>query len=288
MNTASFIFSLFIFFAMFSYAGAALLVVQFRKNMPAYVSYWVAGCLSTGTGVALLALREYIPEFISYKVGNAFALAGGLLSNSAISNLSGKVRNFKRVALEVIGAGLLLVAILILVETNYGSQYHPILIAILNASVFLYGFFLSYQYYQKSLNIFGGALALIYLLGGLIWLIRISTIIFLDIGFAYQGGPINAVTYIALLLIGLTRYVIFTGLVLGIEEKERRYLFVKYNELKVNFANQKATQTEQRLQHVLNVTGDGIWDWNIQTGEVKHNDRWIEMLGENPDQTFFQ
>ncbi len=272
---------------MFSYAGAALLAVQFKKNRPAYVSYWIAGCVSTGTGVILLTLREYIPELISYKVGNALALVGGLLSNYAISNLSGRVQNFKRVALENIGAGLLVVAALMLVDINYGNQYQPTLISLLNASVFLYGFFLSYQYYRKSSSPFGGVLALIYLLGGLIWLMRLSTIIFLGVGFAYQGGPINAVTYIVLLLMGISRYVIFTGLVLGIEEKERRDLFVQFNELKVSFANQKATQTEQRLQHVLNVTGDGIWDWNIQTGEVKHNDRWIEMLGEDPNQAYF-
>ena len=272
---------------MFSYAGAALLVVQFRKNRPVYVTYWIVGCLSTGTGIIILTLREYVPEFISYKVGNALALVGGLLSNYAISTLSGKVRNFKRVALETIAAGLLAIAALMWVEINYGNPYQPTLIAFLNASIFLYGFFLTYQYYRKSLNFFGGILALVYLLGGLIWLIRLSTIIFLGVGFAYQGGPINAVTYIALLLMGLTRYVIFTGLVLGIEEKERRDLLSQFHELKVNFANQKATQTEQRLQHVLNVTGDGIWDWNIQTGEVKHNDRWIEMLGEDPNQTYF-
>lgn len=287
MNTATFVFSLFIFFAMFSYAGAALLVIQFRKSRPTYVSYWIAGCVSTGTGIILLTLRDYVPEYISYKVGNSLALVGGLLLNSAISNLSGKARNFKRVALESIGAGFILVAILKLVEINYGIQSQPAVIAILNASIFLYGFFLSYQYYRKSLNVFGGTLAIIYLLGGLIWLIRLGTIIFLDVGFAYQGGPINTVTYIALLLTGLTRYVIFTGLVLGIEEKERRDLLVEFNELKVNFANQKANQTEQRLQHVLNVTGDGIWDWNIQTGEVKHNDRWVEMIGEDPHQTYF-
>ena len=278
---------MFIFFAMFAFAGAALLAIQFKINRPVYVTYWIAGAISTGTGVIFLTLREYVPEFISYKVGNALAVIGGLLSNYAISNLSGKASNFKRVALENIVSGLLVVAALMLVEINYGNRYQPILIAFLNASIFLYGFFLTYQYYRKSLNIFGGVLAIIYLLGGLIWLIRLSTIIFLDVGFAFEGGPINGVTYIALLLMGLSRYVIFTGLVLGIEEEERRDLFIQFNELKVNFANQKATQTEQRLQHVLNVTGDGIWDWNIQTGEVKHNDRWIEMLGEDPNQAYF-
>ena len=272
---------------MFSYAGAALLAIQFKKNRPAYVSYWIASCLATGTGIILLTLREYLPEYLSYKVGNAITLMGAVLSNFAISNLCGKVRNFKSVVLQSIGLGLLVMLALVLMETNYGNRSQPALISLLNSCFFLYGFFLALKYYRKTANIFGGYLSLVSLMGGLLWLIRLGTIVFLGVGFAYQGGSISAITYITLLLIGLSRYVIFTGLVLGIEEKERRDLFVQFNELKVNFANQKATQTEQRLQHVLNVTGDGIWDWNIQTGEVKHNDRWIEMLGEDPSQTYF-
>jgi diguanylate cyclase (GGDEF)-like protein len=287
MNTSSFIFSLFIFFAMFSYAGAALLAVQFRKNRPAYVTYWIAGCLSTGTGIILLTLRDYIPEALSYKVGNALALVGGLLSNHAIASLSGKSINKKRLVLENVGVGLLSLEILTLVENSYGREFQPAIIAFLNSSIFLYGFFLCYQYYRKSLNIFAGVLTLIYMAGGLLWFVRLGTILFLGVGFAYQGGAINAITYIALLLMGLSRYVIFTGLVLGIEEKERRDLLSQFHELKVNFANQKASQTEQRLQHVLDVTGDGIWDWNIQTGEVKHNERWIGMLGEDINQAYF-
>ncbi len=287
MTTSIFIFSLFVFFAMFSYAGAALLAIQFKKNRPAYIGYWIAGCVATGTGIILLTLRGYVPEFISYKVGNALALVGALLFNSAISNLSGKVKSFKRVVYESIFAGSFILASLILVEINYGNQYQPAFIAVLNASIFLYGFFLTKHYYRKSLNTFAGVLAQIYLLGGLIWLVRLGTIIFLGVGFAHQGGPITAVTYIVLLLMGLARYVIFTGLVLGIEENERRALINQFNELKVNLANQKVIQTEQRLQHVLSVTGDGVWDWNIVTGEVKHNERWIEMLAENPHQSYF-
>jgi PAS domain S-box-containing protein len=35
----------------------------------------------------------------------------------------------------------------------------------------------------------------------------------------------------------------------------------------------------QRLQFVLAGGQHGFWDWNIQTGEVRRNERWAEMLG---------
>ena len=50
---------------------------------------------------------------------------------------------------------------------------------------------------------------------------------------------------------------------------------------------QALLESEQRLILAIHAGGVGIWDWNILTGEVKHNARWIEMLGENPNQPFF-
>ena len=35
----------------------------------------------------------------------------------------------------------------------------------------------------------------------------------------------------------------------------------------------------QRLAHAMDATGEGIWDWDIPTGRVKHNARWCQILG---------
>ena len=59
------------------------------------------------------------------------------------------------------------------------------------------------------------------------------------------------------------------------------------NLIKLARANENTFKSEQQLRFVLDATGDGIWDWNIVTGEVKHNLRWIEMLGEDPNQRYF-
>jgi len=37
--------------------------------------------------------------------------------------------------------------------------------------------------------------------------------------------------------------------------------------------------TEERLKMVLEGSQEGFWDWNIETGEVKRNDRWAQILG---------
>lgn len=287
MFSASFIFSLFIFFALFSLAGSFLLAIQFRKNRPTYITYWIIGLLATGTGVILLSFKESLPEFITYKLGNGLAALGSMIGNFALSNLSGNNGNLKKTVIKAIAFGVFVIAALVCVESILGAQSQPAFVALLNFSLFSYGFFLIRKYAEISSSIFTRLLMLVQLGGSLLWLVRLATILFLDVGFAYQGGPISAITYVVLLVIGLLRFVIFEGLVLEIVEKEKMDLLSQFNQIKVNFANQKATQTEQRLQYVLDVTGDGIWDWNIQTGEVKHNDRWLQMLHEDLNQEYF-
>jgi PAS domain S-box-containing protein len=37
--------------------------------------------------------------------------------------------------------------------------------------------------------------------------------------------------------------------------------------------------SELRLRQVLAVTGSGMWEWQIPSGQVSHNQRWCELLG---------
>ncbi len=43
-------------------------------------------------------------------------------------------------------------------------------------------------------------------------------------------------------------------------------------------------ESEERLKLVLQGSNDGFWDWNMNTREVRHSDRWSEMLGYHPDE----
>jgi PAS domain S-box-containing protein len=38
-------------------------------------------------------------------------------------------------------------------------------------------------------------------------------------------------------------------------------------------------ESEERWKFALEGAGDGLWDWNIQTGQVHYSKRWKEMLG---------
>ena len=46
-------------------------------------------------------------------------------------------------------------------------------------------------------------------------------------------------------------------------------------------------ESEQRLLFVLQGSRLGFWDWNLETNEVKRNERWAEMLGYQLDEIEF-
>ncbi len=46
-------------------------------------------------------------------------------------------------------------------------------------------------------------------------------------------------------------------------------------------AEEALHEVAQRLSYALEATGDGIWDWDVGTGKVKHNARWCQILGLN-------
>jgi PAS domain S-box-containing protein len=43
-------------------------------------------------------------------------------------------------------------------------------------------------------------------------------------------------------------------------------------------------QSEERLHLALEASGDGIWDWNIATGEVYFSPQWLTMLAYQPEE----
>lgn len=46
-------------------------------------------------------------------------------------------------------------------------------------------------------------------------------------------------------------------------------------------SEKQAKQSQQRLQEILDASGEGIWEWQVQTGEMSNNRRWCEMMGIN-------
>ena len=47
-------------------------------------------------------------------------------------------------------------------------------------------------------------------------------------------------------------------------------------------SQQQVAASEQRLQSVMQITHEGLWDWDVDSGRVEHNAQWYEILGVAP------
>jgi PAS domain S-box-containing protein len=58
-----------------------------------------------------------------------------------------------------------------------------------------------------------------------------------------------------------------------------KYIAIRTDITKEKLNQLKLKENEERLNLVLQNTGVGIWDWNIESGETIFNERWAEIMG---------
>lgn len=60
----------------------------------------------------------------------------------------------------------------------------------------------------------------------------------------------------------------------------RKQILVIANDVtELKRTQQRLEESERRLRYVLDATLEGVWDWNISTGIVTHNQQWCQITG---------
>jgi signal transduction histidine kinase len=229
--TASIIYSIFIFYGMFTFAGAALLFMQFKNQLQPYVSSWIIGLVLMGVGTMLVALKELVPEFIAYKLGNSLNIASYIYVYYSYKSLLGKTIRFNWIALEAFLVAIFFAITLVLVSNNFGQGYQPAVVALCGLAFNFYTGLLAVKFYQKRKSTLAFALAAIFLLTALVWGIRCLMVLLGNVGFAFEGGQLNIIFFIFLLVLGISKYLFFSSLVTLIEWDEKNWLITKNNEI---------------------------------------------------------
>jgi response regulator RpfG family c-di-GMP phosphodiesterase len=252
LNTASIIYTIFIFFGMFSFAGAALLFIQFKDQRQRYVSSWIIGSILIGTATVLVSLKDIAPDIVSYKLGNGLNIAAYIYFYYSCISLLGKKILFNWVAIKAFAASIIFMVALILVGDNFGVKYQPALVALCGLVFNSCTGLLVIKFYKQRHIRLAFALATLFFLTALVWGIRCFMIIFGDLGFAFEGGAVNFVSFLLLLVLGIARYMSFAGLVTSIEWRKREELIFQVHAMKVELANKKVEQSELQLLTSLN------------------------------------
>lgn len=69
-----------------------------------------------------------------------------------------------------------------------------------------------------------------------------------------------------------------------VDGEVRGFYAIVHDVTEVVESRQAIAQERERLQHIIEGTNVGTWEWNVQTGEVIINERWAEMIGYSSDE----
>jgi HD-GYP domain-containing protein (c-di-GMP phosphodiesterase class II) len=244
---------------MFSFAGAALLFIQFKDQHQPYVSSWIIGSILLGTATLLVALKDVAPEFVAYKLGNSLNIAAYIYFYYSCVSLLGKKILFNSVALKAVIAAIIFIVALILMGDDLGVKYQPAFVALCGLVLNSYTGLLTLKFYKQRQVRLAFALTFTFFLTALVWGSRFFMILFGDLGIALQGGAANLITFMLLLVFGIAKYMSFAGLVTSIEWEKKGELITQIHSMKADLANKelelankKAEQTEVQLLASLN------------------------------------
>lgn len=79
-------------------------------------------------------------------------------------------------------------------------------------------------------------------------------------------------------------YELTVTLLMNVDGHPKQLLFVGRNISERKEMQEALRASEERWHYALEGSGDGVWDWHIQSGQVYFSHRWKEMLGYQDDE----
>jgi HD-GYP domain-containing protein (c-di-GMP phosphodiesterase class II) len=243
---------IFLFLGLFSFAGAALLLIQFKNNRQAYVILWVTGSLLISVSTFLLAFKDAMPAFFSINIAAGLNIAAYVYFFHACQSLLGNKINFTQLACKAFIFACGFIGMFVVVGHYFSVYYQPSMIALSLAALNFITARSAYRFYRHRPFNLALALAITFLLFGLVWCVRFAMTILYGLGFAYEGGEFNIVTFLIFGILGITRYMAFSGLIASIEWSKKEKLINENHLMKVKLAQKKAERSELQLLSSLN------------------------------------
>lgn len=120
-----------------------------------------------GIATSLFAIRDLVPDFVSYKLGNGLIIASYIYFYYSGISLLGKKIHFERIALQAFLASIIFVIALMLIGNNFGAGYQPALVALCGTVLNFLTASLIFKFYKQKKDSLAFVLAAILFLTSL-------------------------------------------------------------------------------------------------------------------------
>ena len=100
--------------------------------------------------------------------------------------------------------------------------------------------------------------------------------------------PIESHLFLNILLTLFTYFISFGYFLITTKKQYKKHSEVSKDITEITQLKEEADNHKARLEHVLEVSEEGLWEWNPQTDEVLHNKQWSTICGTGKEQQSFE
>lgn len=277
--------------------GGIILLVYWKKRDLSGIT-WAISALLFSFGFVIIAVREHLPYIIGFPVPNLVTTFAVFLQLYSLQQLL----SLPRINLLWAFIFSLIYSLGFIYLNQFQlNQLTPIYVGVILGATYFWVFYKLQQHNIALKNNYVKLIANSFLISSIAWVVRTILSQYFNFTYASDSAFANWLSLFLIFILILIRHFSYISLRLDFEIASGLKLQEQALNLKLDLESKRADQAltmldetitklianEQQLRHVLDVTGDGIWDWNIKTGQVTHNFRWIEMLDEDPKQKYF-
>lgn len=169
---------------------AVLIIVVFRNQNDRSAQLWASGSLTLVAGLSLLVIFDQTQPFIRYFLANFFASYSTILYLNSLQAAFGITQRKKILSISV--CLLLAAAVYLLVKLNL-LLYVAALAGLSFGAIHTYAYVQIQKIKPRASNYYLNVIALTFLVGGLVWFIRIPLSMGYGLRFAGDEGNINYV-----------------------------------------------------------------------------------------------